>query len=298
MNLNPWVAAAVLALLAFWSVGAHNRLVALRGNLVRSWSAVDEPLRRRLVALPQLVLAVRTAADVGASSTEAPIHAVCDAVVAALGQTQAAADAVRAAPLRAERMASLAAAQETLGAALERFMLRLDRRGSARRGGKGAAEDGGAEATPSETAGASNFGASLDTSVNASSAANDAANNAANDAANAASIDATGDAAQCAVEGLGTTEAAGEPVPVRFEEAALREQQESVAARAEKELAALREQPEVMALLRELEDAQNRLDFARRAFNESVQSYNAAVGQFPTRLLGPLFGFTRAGVLS
>ncbi len=313
MNFNPWVAVAVLALLVFWSIGAHNRLVALRGKLVRAWSAVDEPLRRRLVALPQLVLAVRTAADVKGSSTEAPVHAVCDAVVAALGQVQAAADAVRAAPLRAERMASLVAAQEALGAAMERFMPRLDRRGSARRD-EGAGADGeteapgeavgrGTTAAPNgETIGATIGDTNFDTRDDSSGESRgDTGSDTRSDTRSAATTD-TSDAevgaADGTADGVQTTVAMSEPAPVLVDDTALREQQAAVAARAEIDLVALREQPEVMALLQELQDAQGRLDFARQAFNDAAQAYNAAVVQFPTRLLGPLFGFVPAGVLS
>ena len=39
------------------------------------------------------------------------------------------------------------------------------------------------------------------------------------------------------------------------------------------------------------------LAFARRQFNESVQVYNHAIRQFPTRLLAGLFGFRAGGTL-
>jgi oxygen-independent coproporphyrinogen-3 oxidase len=45
---------------------------------------------------------------------------------------------------------------------------------------------------------------------------------------------------------------------------------------------------------RELDTA---LAFARRQFNEAVQSYNQAVGQFPTWVLAGMFGFRKASTL-
>ncbi len=54
---------------------------------------------------------------------------------------------------------------------------------------------------------------------------------------------------------------------------------------------ALREHGDVGALLRELHDADLRIAFGRTAFNDAVDAYNAAIAQFPTRLLGPLYGF-------
>jgi len=46
-----------------------------------------------------------------------------------------------------------------------------------------------------------------------------------------------------------------------------------------------------------LREAGPRLDFARQLFNEASQRYDAAVQQFPTRLLARLYGFGAAGRL-
>lgn len=59
----------------------------------------------------------------------------------------------------------------------------------------------------------------------------------------------------------------------------------------------LRHDGEIVAQLRALSDQAPRLAFAREAFNEAVQRYNAAIEQFPTRLLNRLFRFERAGTL-
>ena len=61
--------------------------------------------------------------------------------------------------------------------------------------------------------------------------------------------------------------------------------------------AALRADPAVMALLAVLRDLPPRLVFARQMFNDAGMAYNAATQQFPTRLLGSLFGFGHAGRL-
>jgi LemA protein len=44
-------------------------------------------------------------------------------------------------------------------------------------------------------------------------------------------------------------------------------------------------------------DADSRLAFARRLFNEAAEAYNDAIAMFPTRLLVGLFRFGRAGRL-
>ena len=46
-----------------------------------------------------------------------------------------------------------------------------------------------------------------------------------------------------------------------------------------------------------LQDASQRLGFARQLFNDAVAAYNDALQQFPTRLLSRLFGFAAAGAL-
>jgi LemA protein len=54
---------------------------------------------------------------------------------------------------------------------------------------------------------------------------------------------------------------------------------------------------EVATALAELGDLRPRLAFARSGFNQAGAAYNAAVAQFPTRLLGNLFRFGEAGHL-
>lgn len=42
---------------------------------------------------------------------------------------------------------------------------------------------------------------------------------------------------------------------------------------------------------------QQPLDFARQLFNQAVARYNAALAEFPTRLIARIFGFAPAGML-
>jgi LemA protein len=54
---------------------------------------------------------------------------------------------------------------------------------------------------------------------------------------------------------------------------------------------------ELPELGRELAQADSAFAFARQQFNEAVVAYNAAVRQFPTRLIAGLFSFRTAGTL-
>lgn len=61
--------------------------------------------------------------------------------------------------------------------------------------------------------------------------------------------------------------------------------------------AELRGVPAVQAALAQLQEAKPRLVYARQAFNEAGQRYNIALGEFPTRLLVPVFRLEPAGAL-
>jgi LemA protein len=56
-------------------------------------------------------------------------------------------------------------------------------------------------------------------------------------------------------------------------------------------------QPALAPHAADLRDAQQRIDFARRLFNDAVSAYNEAARQFPTRIVARLFGFGPAGTL-
>lgn len=54
---------------------------------------------------------------------------------------------------------------------------------------------------------------------------------------------------------------------------------------------------DVAGPLRELQEADQRLAFARQLFNDAVATYNTAAHQWPTRLLVLLYGLKDAGTL-
>jgi len=59
--------------------------------------------------------------------------------------------------------------------------------------------------------------------------------------------------------------------------------------------AELTSQDPVSPLVADWRALEPRLVFRRQKFNEAAFTYNAALEQFPTRLLVPLFGFRPAG---
>ena len=58
---------------------------------------------------------------------------------------------------------------------------------------------------------------------------------------------------------------------------------------------ALLADPAVSEPLQVLKASPGRMAFARQVFNDAGAAYNAATAQFPTRLLGSLLRFGRAG---
>lgn len=101
------------AVLLFWVVGAHNRLVGLRNAIAQAWGQIEEPLIRRHELLPEVVGALRDLVP-----AEQP---ALDAVIAASAQTAAAAASVRRKPTDAGAVASLALAEQVLAGATARL---------------------------------------------------------------------------------------------------------------------------------------------------------------------------------
>lgn len=172
---------AAAALLFFWMVGAHNRLVRLRTAVQAARAQFDTQLQRRAAALPGLLNALGVSMAAEASTLES--------VAAAQRQVQSAAETLRAGPLRPDHAAALVVALGRLDSTLTRLLALLDQHPDLR------------------------------------------------------SLDA------------------------------------------------------VSAPLRELHDVDLRLAFARQLFNTAGDSYNAAIEQFPTRLLLGFFRFGPAGRL-
>jgi LemA protein len=106
------------AILAFWMLGAHNRMVELRNAIGTVWTQIDELLKRRQQLLPELLTLLRT---------ELPNeHGTLDAVLAASVQASGCADTMRHRPSAPEHAASLVRAESQLGAALTRLLALVD----------------------------------------------------------------------------------------------------------------------------------------------------------------------------
>jgi LemA protein len=98
------------AVLLFWSVGAFNRLVALRGAIVRGFAPVDEQFRLRHALLLRQAEAL--------AHTD-PTQA--QALLAACAQALAACDHARAHPGAAGAITSLRLAEEVLAETRQRI---------------------------------------------------------------------------------------------------------------------------------------------------------------------------------
>lgn len=74
------------ALVLFWAVGAHNRLVRLRSEVIRQWSSVDAVWLRLLVRLQGGLAARQSLADEQGLKELELLQAVCDELMEALLQ--------------------------------------------------------------------------------------------------------------------------------------------------------------------------------------------------------------------
>ena len=72
----------VVAVIAFWGVGAYNALIALKNRVVNAWKQIDVQLKRRHDLIPNLVNTVKGAMDFERSTLEAVISARNKAVSA------------------------------------------------------------------------------------------------------------------------------------------------------------------------------------------------------------------------
>lgn len=106
-TLLPTLFAAVLV---FWSVGAYNRLVGLRNELLRCFVPVDDQLRTRQALLQRW-----------ADGLEGVDPAALESFRAACQQTEAACSHARAHPARAGALTSLRLADEILAQARQRL---------------------------------------------------------------------------------------------------------------------------------------------------------------------------------
>jgi len=65
----------VLVVVALWVVGAYNRLIGLKNQVVNGWKQIDVQLKRRHDLIPKLVNTVKGAMDFEKSTLEAVIAA-------------------------------------------------------------------------------------------------------------------------------------------------------------------------------------------------------------------------------
>lgn len=115
LSSHMWTA-LLLALLALWMLGAHNRLVKLRAAIVAAWAQIDEQLKRRRELLPPLVEALREPL-----AAEAP---TLDAALEAQAQLQRTVELLR--PLAAKSLTDWLHAESRLASALARLRALLE----------------------------------------------------------------------------------------------------------------------------------------------------------------------------
>lgn len=117
MSTTQLVTVSLLVVLAFWTIGAYNRIVDMRNAIGKAYAQFDAQLRLRHQLLAQLIGAVR--------ALVADETGTFDAVLAASEQANSAAAAVRSRPAAARLVASLALAEQVLTPALARLQALL-----------------------------------------------------------------------------------------------------------------------------------------------------------------------------
>lgn len=117
MTAREVAAIAALAVIAFWMLGAYNRLVRLRQAVAVAFAQLDAQLQQRHELLAELV----EAAAPHMGDTPEAVAAVA-AVEAARRQTRVAADHAAQRSAHAGRLASLALAEQVLRTALTRLV--------------------------------------------------------------------------------------------------------------------------------------------------------------------------------
>lgn len=111
-TLLAW--AGLLIVLGLWTLGAHNRVTALRAAILGAWTQVEAVLQPRGQALAALLAA--------AAQPLAGEAAALDAVTAAQAQVQAATDLLRRTPVDQHAVAELSKADAVLAAVLVRLV--------------------------------------------------------------------------------------------------------------------------------------------------------------------------------
>ena len=113
MTTTEGTVAAIVAILVFWIVGAYNRLVRLRSELVARFGAVDERYRQRHALLERQLELLSTALSAAAPRLEA-LRAACR-------QADTAREHARVRPGTASAVTSLRVAENILADARARL---------------------------------------------------------------------------------------------------------------------------------------------------------------------------------
>src|SRR3990172_2126599 len=110
-----WVLLIVIVVVVLWVVSAYNGLISLKNQTVNAFKQIDVQLKRRHDLIPNLVNAVKGAMDFERDTLEAVIQARNQAVK------------IQAETLPTGGVKKLAAAEATLGAALSRLNVVVER---------------------------------------------------------------------------------------------------------------------------------------------------------------------------
>lgn len=113
MDRSQVIVWAFAAVVLFWTVGAYNRLVALRGALITSFALVDTQFRHRHELLLRLADLLEPHAD-GDPQALTTFRAAC-------AQAEAACNRARQRPASAGHVTSLRLAEEILAKARKRL---------------------------------------------------------------------------------------------------------------------------------------------------------------------------------
>jgi LemA protein len=114
MSMNEIVAVAGVAVMGFWMLGAHNRMVRLRRAIADAFAQLDTDFRLRHDLLAELM----QAAAIELAETPEAIATV----EAARIQARTAADRAAAQSASADRLAALGLAEQTLRTSLSRLI--------------------------------------------------------------------------------------------------------------------------------------------------------------------------------
>ena len=110
-----WILLIAVVAAVVWGISAYNGLIQLKGDTLNAWKQIDVQLKRRHDLIPNLINAVKGAMDFERDTLEAVIQARNQAVK------------IQAETLPTGGVKKLAAAEATLGAALSRLNVVVER---------------------------------------------------------------------------------------------------------------------------------------------------------------------------